>query len=75
MILAPVSPVMDRKVVLLSPTGEKKEKNWVIAVVGSELFLIHWLSPMSVYKYVGIRLSITPDYCAFSHKTMRDVQG
>jgi hypothetical protein len=56
MILAPVSPVMDRKVVLLSPTGEKKEKNWVIAVVGGELFLIHWLSPMSVYKYVGSQM-------------------
>ena len=56
MILAPVSPVMDQKVVLLSPTGEKKEKNWVIAVVGSELFLIHWLSPMSVYKYVGSQM-------------------
>ena len=56
MILAPVSPVMDRKVVLLSPTGEKKEKNWIIAVIGSELFLIHWLSPMSVYKYVGSQM-------------------
>lgn len=56
MILAPVSPVMNQKVVLLSPTGEKKEKNWIIAVVGSELFLIHWLSPMSVYKYVGSQM-------------------
>lgn len=56
MILAPVSPVMNQKVVLLSPTGEKKEKNWIVAVVGSELFLIHWLSPMSVYKYVGSQM-------------------
>lgn len=56
MILAPVSPVMNQKVVLLSPTGEKKEKNWIVAPMGSELFLIHWISPLSVYSYVGSQM-------------------
>ena len=56
MVLAPVSPVMTEKQVLLSPNGEKKEKNWGIYVDGQDLKLVHWFCPVSVYKFGGSQM-------------------
>lgn len=74
MILAPVAPVMDRKVVLLSPTGERKEKNWVISVIGGELYFIHWISPISVYKYAGNQM-LEPVFFGDAHKDLMGWSG
>lgn len=66
MVLAPVSPVMVDKKVILSPNEEKKEKNWGIYVDGQDLFLVHWFSPMCVYKFTGNQI-MEPVYYGDAH--------